>query len=140
MGAKINRKELDRFRENMEKLRDNMEGLHGESRSQFMRQASNRVAAEFLLEVEPLTPKDGGTLIRNWTVGETKQGDDTTETEVINPTEYASYVEYGHRKRDHKGWVKGKFFLTTAEQRARAKAPAILQTLLDKFIEGAINP
>ena len=35
--------------------------------------------------------------------------------EIINPVEYASYVEFGHRTRNHKGWVEGKFMLTISE-------------------------
>ena len=64
--------------------------------------------------------KKGGTLRRGWT-GEKRasaQGyadsltvnhfGDTYVIEIVNPVEYASYVEYGHRTANHSGWVKVK--------------------------------
>ena len=40
----------------------------------------------------------GGNLKRNWTVGDIQKIGDSYQVEIINPTEYASYVEYGHRQ------------------------------------------
>ena len=40
----------------------------------------------------------GGTLRRGWTVGDIQRIEDNYQIEIINPTEYASYVEYGHRQ------------------------------------------
>ena len=42
--------------------------------------------------------KVGGTLRRGWTIGEVKHEGNDCIIEVINPLEYASYVEYGHRQ------------------------------------------
>ena len=36
--------------------------------------------------------------------------------EIVNPVEYASYVEYGHRTADHNGWVSGHFMMTISEK------------------------
>lgn len=33
---------------------------------------------------------------------------------IINPVEYASFVEYGHMTRDRKRWIEGKFMCTLA--------------------------
>lgn len=52
--------------------------------------------------------------------------------EITNPTEYASYVEFGHRTKNHKGWVRGKFMLTISEQEIQEAAPAILERKLAK--------
>lgn len=65
--------------------------------------------------------------------------------EIVNPVPYASYVEYGHRqkpgryvpalgKRLTKPWAKGTFMLTVSEQELRAKAPALLDEKLTKFM------
>lgn len=65
----------------------------------------------------------GGTLRRAWIIrGIRKKGDLWTAT-IINPTAYASYVEYGHRQRPGRfvpalgkrlkhSWVKGHFMMT----------------------------
>ena len=52
--------------------------------------------------------------------------------EIINPVEYASYVEFGHRTRGGKGWVEGKFILSVAEEEIQASAPKILENKLKK--------
>lgn len=52
--------------------------------------------------------------------------------EIINPVEYASYVEFGHRTANHKGWVNGRFMLTISEQEIQQAAPAIIEKKLMK--------
>ena len=54
---------------------------------------------------------------------------------IINPVSYASYVEFGHRKRNHKGWVPGQFMLTIPEKNIREAAPGILEKKLKKWLE-----
>lgn len=55
--------------------------------------------------------------------------------EIINPVEYASYVEFGHRTRNHKGWVEGKFMLTISEDEIRKSAPKILEKKLETYLK-----
>lgn len=54
--------------------------------------------------------------------------------EIMNPVEYASYVEYGHRTANHKGWVPGKLMLTLSEDELRKAAPAALEKKLERFL------
>lgn len=82
----------------------------------------------------PKTGKKGGTLRRGWTVGEIQKEGDTYMVEVINPTEYASYVEFGHRTANHKGWVKGQFMMTISEQELQSIAPQVLEAKVTKFL------
>lgn len=63
----------------------------------------------------------------------TKQGD-VYQVEIINPVHYASYVEYGHRTKNHKGWVEGHFMLTISEEELDRQAPQILERKLAKFL------
>ncbi len=100
--------------------------------------------------------KKGGTLRRGWTsrtheeaAGKTGNADvreylDKLKIErsgggyritIINPVEYASYVEFGHRTRNHKGWVPGQFMLTISEKNIREAAPGILEKKLRKWLE-----
>lgn len=47
---------------------------------------------------------------------------DTYVVEIVNPVEYASYVEFGHRTRNHKGGIAGRFMMTIAEQELQSIA------------------
>lgn len=103
--------------------------------------------------------KLGGTLRRGWTSqkGSGSEGlktrgaaqfvdtlnvnhfGDTYVIEIINPVEYASYVEYGHRTPDHKGWVQGHFMMTISEKEIQQIAPKVLEKKIKKFLGGAFN-
>ena len=61
---------------------------------------------------------------------------DTYVIEIMNPVEYASYVEYGHRTPSGKGWVRGQFMMTISEQELQTMAPQILERKIKKFLEG----
>ena len=102
--------------------------------------------------------KMGGTLRRGWTSKSHKEAERGTGKssvsegiayadslkinhyggflviEIINPVEYASYVEYGHRTRNHKGWVPGRFMLTISEQEMQGIAPKVLEAKIKKFL------
>ena len=60
--------------------------------------------------------------------------------EIINPVEYAPYVEYGHRTPDHKGWVQGRFMLTLAESHIQQISEKLLAQRLKTFLEGYFKP
>ena len=127
---------------------------------QFFTACSKELAARLLAKVIKRTPvgqypegsgKTGGTLRRGWT-GEqnnnatayaqslrvNKVGNDYV-IDIINPVEYASYVEYGHRTRNHKGWVEGHFMLTISEDEIRKSAPRILEKKLKQYLEGCFK-
>jgi len=125
-----------------------MEKLQNEQKKQFIEACAKELAARLLAKViknthpgiyPESTGKKGGTLRRGWTTQqsngfEIKQVGDAYVIELVNPVEYASYVEYGHRTRDHKGWVQGKFILTKAEAEIEADAPRILENKLKKYL------
>ncbi|MER2000103.1 MAG: HK97 gp10 family phage protein [Lysinibacillus sp.] len=105
----------------------------------------------------------GGTLRRGWTSkshreaelsatfggsgGATKYADSMTvkkvgqlyEVEVVNPVEYAQYVEYGHRTRDHQGWVNGRFMMTISADELERQGPAILEKKITNLLKGAFD-
>lgn len=95
--------------------------------------------------------KVGGTLRRGWTNGgkisyeaikeyaqslNVSQEGDIYVIDIINPVEYASYVEYGHRKVNSKGWVRGHFMMTISAQELREKSPRILEKKIKRYMEG----
>lgn len=59
--------------------------------------------------------------------------------DIINPVEYASYVEYGHRTRGGGGWVQGRFMLTISVDEVQSAAPKILEKKLAKWLGDALN-
>lgn len=84
--------------------------------------------------------KTGGHLRRNWQVGEIKQEGNSYTVEIFNNVEYASYVEYGHRTRDHSGWVEGRFMATISIDEIERELPSFIaqkqEILLNKLLNG----
>lgn len=78
--------------------------------------------------------KVGGTLRRGWTIGEIRKEGSVFKVDIINPVEYASYVEYGHRTANHKGWMPGHFMMTISEQELEKIAPKVLENKIKKYI------
>ena len=133
--GKFDCKDLKDFQQQLAKL---------QNPDDFVESCAKELAARLLRMVVKRTPvgeypkssgKKGGTLRRGWT-GEKRSSaqnyadsltvhhfGDTYVIEIVNPVEYASYVEYGHRTANHKGWVKGRFMMTISEQELEKIAP-----------------
>ncbi len=144
----------------LKKLQDKLHKLQSTDVEIFCRECSKELAARLLALVIKRTPvgkypkdsgKKGGTLRRGWTGGKKmsasafandckvyKNGNIYTIV-VKNNVEYASYVEFGHRKRGKTdqpawGWVDGKFYLTLSEEDLESIAPSVLEKKLEKFL------
>lgn len=61
------------------------------------------------------------------------------EIEVMNPVEYVSYVEFGHRTRNHQGWVPGRFMMTISAKEVENLAPKLIEKKLVKLLGDAFN-
>ncbi len=142
---------LKKFRDELNKLQDP---------DKFVEVCAKELAARLLRMVVKRTPvgeypkssgKKGGTLRRGWT-GEKRSSaqnyadsltvhyfGDTYVIEIVNPVEYASYVEYGHRTANHKGWVKGRFMMTISEQELEKIAPKVLENKIKKYLGGCLK-
>lgn len=139
--------------QDFEKIKNNLEKLNQEQVDLFIDACARELAARLLAKVIKRTPvgdypnssgKKGGTLRRGWTGGKNSSAvayadsltihhfGDAYVIEIINPVEYASYVEFGHRTANHKGWVNGRFMLTISEQEIQQAAPAIIEKKLMK--------
>ncbi len=135
--------ELTAFRENLERLR-------AEELSALYVECSKALAARLLALVIPDTPvgdyarasgKMGGTLRRGWGAEGVNQIQAYVNTlrvenvggtywvEVVNPVDYASYVEFGHRTTNG-GWVEGQFMLTIAEEILKEVSPRVLEAIV----------
>lgn len=85
--------------------------VKGEAYLREIEKAFRDITAKTLKIVKKRSPVDKGVLRRNWSAGSLKVSKGNMMVEIFNNTEYAIYVEMGHRPRGGKGWVKGKFFL-----------------------------
>ncbi len=155
--ARWGRADYEKFR----KLQQNIAKLaEATDMDDFCRECCKALAARLLALVIPATPvgkypkatgKKGGALRRGWGVDTaskakayvaslpiTKVGSNY-QIEIINPVEYASYVEFGHRTRDGAGWVEGRYMLTTSEETLRTAAPRILEKMLLERFKEAFN-
>lgn len=144
------------FRE-LERFRDRIEKASKEANvDAFCENCAKELAARLLRKVIKQTPKDTGNLQRNWTTQASGSGSeglktrgagqyvdtlkvhyygDTYVIEITNPTEYASYVEFGHRTVDGERWIEGKFMLTISEKELQAVAPKIIEKKLYAYLK-----
>lgn len=131
----------------VKKLQGQIEAIE-KGKEKFCRECAKELAARLLAKAAKRTPvgqypagsgMQGGTLRRNWTVGEVTGNGSTYEVTVSNPTEYAPYVEYGHRTASHRGWVPGKFMLTVSEQEIQGISPAFLEKRLQEYLRRCLD-
>lgn len=150
----------------LQEFQRKIDSISEQQTSQFCEECAKELAARLLAKAIKRTPvgvydqgsgKTGGTLRRGWTAQGNASGGRTASAkqyanslkvtksgsnyviEITNPVEYASYVEFGHRTRDHKGWVNGKFMMTISEKEVDAQAPGILQRKLIKYLKGVFS-
>lgn len=149
--GKFNFRELKDFEKKLKSMKDP---------DVFVESCAKELAARLLAKVIKRTPvgdypkssgKKGGTLRRGWT-GEKRASASayvdsltvhhfggTYVIEIVNPVEYASHVEYGHRTANHKGWVSGVFMMTISEQELQEIAPKVLERKVKKYMEGLVK-
>lgn len=133
------------------KLQENIKKLNEQQKEEFLESCCKELAARLLRKVIKRTPSKSGTLRKGWTGGKkqnaTAYANSLTVTKVgsnyhldiINPVDYASYVEYGHRTRNHKDWVEGHHMLSISVAELNSMSDAILQKKLNKFMKDVFN-
>lgn len=80
-----------------------------------------------------------GRLRGSWAVTSVERHDDIYVATVINPVEYAPFVEYGHRKKGGNGWVMGQFILTISVREVENAAPSIIQRKFERKLREVLN-
>lgn len=76
----------------------------------------------------------GGHLRREWKVGKIKKIGNEYVIEVYNNVEYAAHVEFGHRTRGGKGFVKGSHMMELSVAKLNERLPKHLQSWLRDFL------
>ena len=89
-------------------------------------QSTKRIGVQAIRTLKSNTPVDTGTLRKAWTVEGPSVSGGGWVIRVSNPTEYASYVESGHRTRDQKNWVPGQFFMKNSLNAINSQLPDLI--------------
>lgn len=127
------------------KLRDNFSKLSDEYEAwlqSFLLNEANR----FMALVKPLTPVDTGDLRNHWKIGKIFRQGDMLCVEIINPMEYASFVEWGHKqtpgryvpqigKKLVNDWVEGAHMMQISLDRIYAEMPARFNSEFTKWLK-----
>ncbi|MCS1382731.1 MULTISPECIES: HK97 gp10 family phage protein [Lysinibacillus] len=155
-GGRVDYRELKAFEKRLEKLAK-------ADYEKFCEACAKELAARLLAKVIKRTPVNDGVLRRGWTAKSHREAEltaalgggtgsitfakelnvkvtgDIYEIEIINPVDYSSYVEFGHRSRGNVGWVTGRFMMTISADELEQQAPTILQKKLYTMLKEAFN-
>lgn len=136
MSVRVDTRELRQFREKLENI--NTDSL--------LKEIAADLAARLLRKVKKRTPVDTGELRRNWQVSNIRLFERFCVVEIYNSTEYAEYVEFGHRqtpgryvpaigKRLKKAWVPGKFMLTLSAKELENMKDRIVRRKVEEWLK-----
>lgn len=110
----------------------------------FLVEMANRIINETKLKQSGHDPKfrafDTGAMTSAWKLGAiTGSGRDIT-VEILNPMEYATDIEFGHRivvgkgpNKREVGWYQGKFMMTTSIDEIQKQMPARFERQFQDF-------
>lgn len=136
MSVRVDTQELRQFKEKLESI--NTDSL--------LKEIAADLAARLLRKVKKRTPVDTGELRRNWQVSNIRLFERFCVVEIYNSTEYAEYVEFGHRqtpgryvpaigKRLKKAWVPGKFMLTLSAKELENMKDRIIRQKVEAWLK-----
>ncbi|HBE9334531.1 TPA: HK97 gp10 family phage protein [Clostridioides difficile] len=137
-GGSVDFKELKKLQRNLQRLEESQ-------LDKFCRDCAKELAARLIGKAIKRTPVDTGVLRQGWngvayarSLPVIKAGD-TYIIEIINPIKYASFIEFGHRTRNHKGWVKGRYMMTISAQELRGQVDVIIEKKLLILLKGVFD-
>lgn len=118
--------------------------------NKFVEDCTKALAKELWKRLKFHTPVKSGSLRRGWNIGEIRKDGDKYVVEIINPIEYATYVEYGHRQEPGRyvpaigktlkhAWVRGKFMMKISEQEMETITPQILENKISQYLGGIMK-
>ena len=95
--------------------------------------SSKRIGVQALKQFKANTPVDTGTLRRNWSVEGPVYASRAWIITMTNNTEYAAWVENGHRTPSHTAWVPGQFFMRASLNQINSQLPLLITPTLWAF-------
>lgn len=135
MSVRVDTRELRQFKEKLENI----------STDELLKEVAAELAARLLRKVKmgKRTPVDTGELRRNWQVSNIRLFERFCVVEIYNSTEYAEYVEFGHRlvRKTKNGdkkfirWVPGKFMLTISTRELENMKDRIVRRKVEEWLK-----
>ena len=116
-------------------LQERIQQLTEVDLDKYFRDVLEELGMKLMTRAIKRTPVDTGTLRRNWQLTKVMRFSDHYRIRVLNTTEYAHWVENGHRTRNRQGWVPGYFMLRKATYETEAEMMSVLERELKKFLE-----
>ena len=110
--------------------------IHASER--FTREVLQELGNMLLAGTKRRTPVDTGKLRGNWFITNDRQRGDVFEIEIYNNTEYAPWVENGHRvvvRGKTVGWCEGIFMLRLSITEIERLAPEVIGKRSDEFLK-----
>lgn len=104
--------------------------------NQFLKDLLIEMAERVIARTKPRTPVDTGALRNAWQLGEIKSTGKDISVEILNPMEYATEIEYGHRivlNGTEIGWYEGRFMLNISIDEIRRQIPLRYEQELKKL-------
>lgn len=104
--------------------------------NQFLKDLLIDMAERVIARTKPRTPVDTGALRNAWKLGEIKSTGKDISVEILNPMEYATEIEYGHRivlNGTEIGWYEGRFMLNISIDEIRRQIPLRYEQELKKL-------
>ena len=104
----------------------------------FTREVLQELGNKLMRRTKRKTPVDTGQLRRGWFITNVRQRGDVFEIEIYNNTEYAPWVENGHRivkNGETKGWCEGFYMLQLSLIEIERLAPEVIGKRSRQFVE-----
>lgn len=124
--------------EALKKLSDKIKSFTNAGKNDLCKEISQELGVNLLRRTVLKTPVDTGNLRRNWK----QSGHDIKngyESIVFNQTEYAVYVEFGHRTRNKTGWVDGRYMLSNSVEEVDKMSKEIVEKHVKKALGDIFN-
>lgn len=159
--------------EQLKAFQNRLDRLSKTELDRFCRDMAKELAARMLQKAIKRTPVDTGTLRRGWTGGKNNMSakgnvigvrgktgaaagltitekDGNYEIVVSNSVLYASYVEYGHRRKPGiylpkygkcttAGWTPGQFMMSVSARQLESQAPKLIEKKLQAHLRRCLN-
>ena len=98
-----------------------------------------RVKAQSMKAVKSRTPVDTGHLRQTWHADVPFITGTVIAIKLYNNTEYAPFVENGHRTRGGGGWVEGRFMLKDTVVEVEGQMPQLIAPSLERALRGLLD-
>jgi hypothetical protein len=122
MGFTVDFSEFDKLKNSYESLAKDFD--------RFLKDFLIEMAERIIAKTKPKTPVDTGTLKNAWQLGKITGSGKEITIEILNPMEYATDIEYGHRivsgsgeNKKEIGWYNGHFMLKTSIDEIERQMP-----------------